>query len=61
MKKIMSVAAVTLMLAGTTVFAGEECEGKSKKSECSGKKAQECSEKADAKQCPSSCTKKADA
>ena len=61
MKKIMSVAAVTLMLAGTTAFAGEGCEGKSKKAECSSKKAQECSQKADAKQCSTGCSKKADA
>ena len=47
MKKIMSIAAVTLMLAGTTVFAGEECEKDSKK--------------ADEKECPSACSKKAEA
>ena len=46
MKKIMSVAAVALMLAGTTVIAGEECEGK-KESECSSKKAKQC-QKSDA-------------
>ena len=61
MKKIMSVAAVALMLAGTAVFAGEGCEGKSKKAECSAKKGQECSQKGDAKQCPSDGAKKAEA
>jgi hypothetical protein len=68
MNKIMSVAAVALMLAGTAVFAGEECKGKSKKAECSSKKAecsskkgQECSQKGDEKQCSSGCAKKAEA
>ena len=61
MKKIMSVTAVALMLAGTTAFAGEKCKGKSSKEECSSKKAQECSQTADAKQCSSGCSKKADA
>ena len=61
MKRVMSIAAVTLMLAGTTAFAGEGCKGKSKEAECSSKKAQECSQKADAKQCSSGCSKKADA
>jgi hypothetical protein len=65
MKKVMSLAAVALLIAGTTAFAGE-CEGKKAectkgKTECSSEKSKECSKKADAKQCSSGCSKQAEA
>jgi hypothetical protein len=69
MKKIMSIAAVTLMIAGSTAFAQDgqctakkaECK-KAASSECSSDKANaECDKKADAKKCTAGCDKKADA
>ena len=56
MKKMMSIAAVALFMAGSSVFACESCgcEAKKAESECSA-----CSKdkKADAKKCGADCTK----
>jgi hypothetical protein len=52
MKKVLSMAAIALMIAGSAAFAGEQCtkekkEGCSseKKAECSAEKKTECSAK----------------
>lgn len=42
MKKVLSVAAVALMIAGSTAFAGEKCSA-GKKAGCSEDKKAECS------------------
>jgi hypothetical protein len=41
MKKLLSVAAIALMVAGSVTFAGEKCSAcpSEKKSECAAKKA----------------------
>ena len=70
MKKMMSIAAVALMIAGSTAFSGETSQCTAKKAECkkaassacsAEKDGAECDKKADAKKCASGCTKKADA
>ena len=70
MKKMMSIAAVALMITGFTAFAGDaaqctagkaECK-KAAGSECSADKAgAECGKKTAAKKCSSGCDKKAGA
>jgi hypothetical protein len=60
MKKVMSIAAVALMIAGTSVYAGE-CGAKKSgctkdKSECSSEKSKECTKDTSAKQCTSNCS-----
>ena len=52
MKKVLSMAAIALMIAGSTAFAGEKCTGEKKegcstekKAECSAEKKTECSAK----------------
>ena len=42
MKKVLSMAAIALMIAGSAAFAGEQCTGE-KKAECSAEKKAECS------------------
>ena len=50
MKKVLSMTAAVLMIAGSTAFAGEQCTGEKKegcstekKAECSAEKKTECS------------------
>ena len=66
MKKVMSIAIVALMMAGTTAFACDSCGCKDKKAEkkaeCCGKDGKCCAEKkcekcTDEKKCKA-CTKK---
>jgi hypothetical protein len=70
MKKMMSIAAVTLMIAGSTAFAQDASQCSAKKAECkkadssacsAQKDSAECAKKADAKKCAAGCSKKADA
>jgi len=70
MKKVMSIAAVALMIAGSTAIAGDANGCKGKKSECkkatnsactAEKGSAECAKQAEAKKCTAGCTKKADA
>ena len=70
MKKMMSIAAVALMIAGSTVFAEDASQCTAKKAECkkstgseccSDKANAECDKKADAKKCTAGCDKKAEA
>ena len=70
MKKMMSIAAVALIIAGSTTFAGDAAECTAKKAECkkadssacaADKAGAECDKKADAKKCSAGCDKKADA
>jgi hypothetical protein len=42
MKKVLSMTAAVLMIAGSTAFAGEQCTGE-KKEGCSSEKKAECS------------------
>ena len=65
MKKVMSIATVALMIAGTAVYAGD-CAGKKSgctkgKSECSSEKSKECTKDTAAKQCTTGCPDKAKA
>lgn len=66
MKRMMSIAAVALFLAGTTALACDTCgckakKGDDKKTECTEKKEcsakKECSSKKEAKKCAEGCTK----
>ena len=66
MKRMMSIAAVVLFVAGSTVFACDTCGCKDKKAEskksacCAEKKGDEkkaCSAKKDAKKCGADCKK----
>jgi hypothetical protein len=70
MKKMMSIAAVTLMIAGSVAFAQNAGQCTAKKAECkkadgsacsAQKDSSECAKKADAKKCAAGCSKKADA
>ena len=70
MKKMMSIAAVALMIAGSTVFAEDASQCTAKKAECkkvdssacaADKAGAECDKKADAKKCTAGCDKKAEA
>jgi hypothetical protein len=61
MKKMMSIAAVTLLIAGSTAFAQDASQCTAKKAECKKADSSECAKKADAKKCPVGCDKKADA
>ena len=63
MKRIMSIAAIALFMAGSSVFACDSCGCKAKKAEkpaCTackdGKKCEACAKKAK-KKCPAGCTK----
>ena len=61
MKRMMSIAAIALFVAGTSVFACDSCGCKAKKAEgkkaaCSAEKGKECSAKGE-KKCAEGCTK----
>ena len=64
MKKIMSIAAVALFMAGSSAFACDTCGCKAKadegkKAACCGKAEDKaCCAKKDAKKCAEGCTKK---
>ena len=57
MKKMMSIAAVTLMIAGSSAFAGDAAECTAKKAECKKADSSACS----ADKASAECDKKADA
>ena len=65
MKKVLSMAAVALMFAGSVSFAGEQCSAEKKaacskeKSECSADKSACSAEKSDCSAKKSECTKEA--
>ena len=65
MTKVLSIAAVALMIAGTSVYAGE-CGAKKSgctkdKTECSSEKGKECTKDTAAKQGSSGCAAQAKA
>jgi hypothetical protein len=73
MKRMMSIAAIALFIAGSSAFACDTCGCKEKKADdkkpacsakkddksCSAKKAEKkCASKCEKKECPADCTKK---
>ncbi|MEE9368641.1 MAG: hypothetical protein V3V05_07215 [Pontiella sp.] len=63
MKRLMSIAAIALFMAGSSVFACDSCGCKAKKAEAActackdGKTCKTCAAKKAEKKCPEGCTK----